>query len=142
MEPHVFPCFWSLFPLRQNTMGFCAGIAHPRREKIRPCQTIPAKMTPPPVSDVPLSETDAVLPAVSGDGFVLIAASVPFPAKKVGWSKIIWKFSLQIIFFCYNKQVRLKMPSKYGPIAQLGERSVRIREVEGSNPFRSTKSPP
>ena len=25
-----------------------------------------------------------------------------------------------------------------GPIAQLGERSVRIREVEGSNPFRST----
>ena len=28
--------------------------------------------------------------------------------------------------------------SFYGPIAQLGERSVRIREVEGSNPFRST----
>ena len=27
-----------------------------------------------------------------------------------------------------------------GPIAQLGERSVRIREVEGSNPFRSTIS--
>ena len=27
---------------------------------------------------------------------------------------------------------------EYGPIAQLGERSVRIREVEGSNPFEST----
>ena len=26
-----------------------------------------------------------------------------------------------------------------GLVAQLGERSVRIREVEGSNPFRSTK---
>ena len=29
---------------------------------------------------------------------------------------------------------------QYGPIAQLGERSVRIREVEGSNPFGSTIS--
>ena len=28
---------------------------------------------------------------------------------------------------------------KFGLVAQLGERSVRIREVEGSNPFRSTK---
>ena len=28
---------------------------------------------------------------------------------------------------------------QYGLVAQLGERSVRIREVEGSNPFRSTK---
>ena len=27
-----------------------------------------------------------------------------------------------------------------GPVAQLGERSVRIREVVGSNPFRSTKT--
>ncbi len=27
----------------------------------------------------------------------------------------------------------------YGPVAQLGERSVRIREVESSNLFRSTK---
>ena len=30
------------------------------------------------------------------------------------------------------------LPKKYGPVAQLGERSVRIREVEGSNPFGST----
>ena len=29
--------------------------------------------------------------------------------------------------------------NEYGLVAQLGERSVRIREVEGSNPFRSTK---
>ena len=29
-------------------------------------------------------------------------------------------------------------PCSYGLVAQLGERSVRIREVEGSNPFRST----
>ena len=28
---------------------------------------------------------------------------------------------------------------QYGPIAQLGERTVRIRKVVGSNPFRSTK---
>ena len=28
--------------------------------------------------------------------------------------------------------------AKYGPVAQLGERSVRIREVKGSNPSRST----
>ena len=27
-----------------------------------------------------------------------------------------------------------------GLVAQLGERSVRIREVEGSNPFRSTNT--
>ena len=27
----------------------------------------------------------------------------------------------------------------YGPVAQLGERSVRIREVKGSNPSRSTR---
>ena len=31
------------------------------------------------------------------------------------------------------------LPCTYGLVAQLGERSVRIREVEGSNPFRSTK---
>ena len=29
--------------------------------------------------------------------------------------------------------------NKYGFVAQLGERSVRIREVEGSSPFGSTK---
>ena len=28
----------------------------------------------------------------------------------------------------------------FGPVAQLGERSVRIREVKGSNPSRSIKS--
>ena len=27
----------------------------------------------------------------------------------------------------------------FGPVAQLGERTVRIRKVVGSNPFRSTK---
>ena len=33
---------------------------------------------------------------------------------------------------CYNVQA-------FGPVAQLGERSVRIREVESSSLFRSTK---
>ena len=28
----------------------------------------------------------------------------------------------------------------FGPVAQLGERTVRIRKVVGSNPFRSTKT--
>ena len=43
---------------------------------------------------------------------------------------------------CYNKsrrQGRCLWRQKYGPVAQLGERSVRIREVVGSNPFRSTR---
>ena len=30
------------------------------------------------------------------------------------------------------------IPVAFGPVAQLGERSVRIREVDGSIPFRST----
>ena len=34
---------------------------------------------------------------------------------------------------------KLRKTAKYGLVAQLGERSVRIREVEGSNPFESTK---
>ena len=34
--------------------------------------------------------------------------------------------------------IRIKV-AKYGLVAQLRERSVRIREVEGSNPFESTK---
>ena len=38
----------------------------------------------------------------------------------------------------WNKTTPKNRRRKFGPIAQLGERSVRIREVEGSNPFRST----
>ena len=30
------------------------------------------------------------------------------------------------------------LKSSHGPVAQLGERTVRIRKVVGSNPFRST----
>ena len=30
----------------------------------------------------------------------------------------------------------------FGPVAQLGERTVRIRKVVGSNPFRSTNGEP
>src|SRR5699024_7208045 len=33
----------------------------------------------------------------------------------------------------------LTKSAKFGPVAQLGERSVRIREVKGSNPSRSTR---
>ena len=42
---------------------------------------------------------------------------------------------------CYNIISRL-LPGKaaYGPIAQLGERTVRIRKVVGSIPIRSTKT--
>ena len=46
-------------------------------------------------------------------------------------------FPLDIFpFLGYTKQV----PRSHGPVAQLGERSVRIREVKGSNPSRSTTS--
>ena len=41
--------------------------------------------------------------------------------------------TLQIGKLCYNTLAAC------GGVAQLGERSVRIREVEGSNPFVSTK---
>lgn len=50
------------------------------------------------------------------------------------------KFVLGLALFertCYNKsrrQGRCLWRQKYGPVAQLGERSVRIREVVGSNP--------
>ena len=37
---------------------------------------------------------------------------------------------------CYNLFVIVQ--SKYGRVAQLGERTVRIRKVEGSIPFMST----
>ena len=40
---------------------------------------------------------------------------------------------------CFLLQ-KTRKKRRYGPIAQLGERSVRIREVEGSNPFGSTIS--
>ncbi len=39
---------------------------------------------------------------------------------------------------CYNITRRWRKAALYGPVAQLGERSVRIREVKGSNPSRST----
>ena len=41
--------------------------------------------------------------------------------------------------FEYNKKAVLRDAGTQGPVAQLGARSVRIREVEGSNPFRSTR---
>ena len=37
--------------------------------------------------------------------------------------------------------IKIGKSGTYGPVAQLGERSVRIREVKGSNPSRSTKRP-
>ena len=37
---------------------------------------------------------------------------------------------------CYNLFVIVQ--SEYGRVAQLGERTVRIRKVEGSIPFEST----
>ena len=39
---------------------------------------------------------------------------------------------------CYDNP-RWEISKQYGPVAQLGERTVRIRKVVGSNPFRSTK---
>ena len=38
------------------------------------------------------------------------------------------------------KKLFLLAANSYGPVAQLGERSVRIREVESSSLFRSTIS--
>ena len=39
---------------------------------------------------------------------------------------------------CYDNP-RWEFSKQYGPVAQLGERTVRIRKVVGSNPFRSTR---
>ena len=39
---------------------------------------------------------------------------------------------------CYDNP-RWETSVIFGPVAQLGERTVRIRKVVGSNPFRSTK---
>ena len=39
---------------------------------------------------------------------------------------------------CYDNP-RWETGVIFGPVAQLGERTVRIRKVVGSNPFRSTK---
>ena len=44
--------------------------------------------------------------------------------------------TLQAENLCYNLFVIVQ--SKYGRVAQLGERTVRIRKVEGSIPFMST----
>lgn len=44
------------------------------------------------------------------------------------------KGALQPLNLCYN----VRVPIRKGPVAQLGARSVRIREVVGSNPIRST----
>ncbi len=38
-----------------------------------------------------------------------------------------------------NKRKRIYNHNEHGPVAQLGERSVRIRKVMGSNPTGSTK---
>ena len=38
---------------------------------------------------------------------------------------------------CYDNP-RWEISMIFGPVAQLGERTVRIRKVVGSNPFRST----
>ena len=38
---------------------------------------------------------------------------------------------------CYDNP-RWETGVIFGPVAQLGERTVRIRKVVGSNPFRST----
>ncbi len=54
-------------------------------------------------------------------------------------------FSLQRRIFCYNGSCwsgGFLRQASHGPVAQLGARSVRIREVEGSNPFRSTNPVP
>lgn len=45
------------------------------------------------------------------------------------------KGALQPLNLCYN----VRVPIRKGPVAQLGARSVRIREVVGSNPIRSTR---
>ena len=52
-------------------------------------------------------------------------------------SCILFLFSDRgLTFFC--KKSIVSWSDKFGPVAQLGERSVRIREVKGSNPSRST----
>lgn len=95
---------------------------------------------------------------------VFIAIFIPlcsfFATRKCGKTKLtisgigfIFIFFLSRIFAVFGTQsafsvgqgLTLSLKSsiviwsdKFGPVAQLGERSVRIREVKGSNPSRST----
>ena len=48
-------------------------------------------------------------------------------------------FSLQNQNMCYNTKAVVK--TVFGGVAQLGERTVRIRKVKGSNPSVSTTGP-
>ncbi len=46
---------------------------------------------------------------------------------------------MQLAFYVDNAAKKIYNSLAFGLVAQLGERSVRIREVEGSIPFESTK---
>ena len=59
--------------------------------------------------------------------------------KNVGLSMMCYTFGKEKSG-CVLKRMCYNIPAKwiFGPVAQLGERSVRIREVESSSLFRST----
>ena len=65
-----------------------------------------------------------------------------FPTRRTGSgnSRAHNDFPAEGLTF-FRKWSIVTWSDKYGPVAQLGERSVRIREVKGSNPSRSTTKP-
>ena len=85
--------------------------------------------------------------AASGRLLVYIIQHFPSRIKRLT-IKFLYSFSekgFTFLKFCYTIKLNGKsgnpahsLRSPFGPVAQLGERSVRIREVEGSNPFGST----
>ena len=62
------------------------------------------------------------------------------PAPSFCHSRAKWLFFWPSPLTIPRECGRLFKSEKFGPVAQLGERSVRIREVKGSNPSRSTNS--
>ena len=65
---------------------------------------------------------------------------IQYPTGIINNSSAIFFFFSQFdrkILFTISENLAI-ISKLFGPVAQLGARSVRIREVEGSNPFRST----
>ena len=78
--------------------------------------------------------------------FILLYSSVPLLELLIWARSSVWESQRNITRArseqqtAQTEQEKIYKTTKYGPIAQLGERGVRIAEVEGSIPLPSTKT--